>query len=128
MSETDLVRAIMQALALDSDVLVLRINSGTRVIEGKHKRRVFRGAPAGTSDLLLCVRSTVGWGEDRDGAVRHEDGRFAALEVKTAKGRTTPKQEAFLADVRRRGGFACVVRSVDEARAAVARCKSGAMS
>jgi hypothetical protein len=37
-----------------------------------------------------------------------------------------PEQEQWMALVRRGGGFACVVRGVDEARAAVERCRAGA--
>lgn len=54
---------------------------------------------AGTPDILVCV-----------------DGRFVALEVKTAKGRVTPLQEKRLEDIRQAGGIAAVVRSVDDVR------------
>jgi hypothetical protein len=54
------------------------------------------------------------------------DGRFVALEVKTPRGRVTPEQQRFITLVRARGGFAAVVRSVDDAIAAVARCRTGA--
>jgi hypothetical protein len=40
-------------------------------------------------------------------------------------GKTRPDQDRWLASVRKLGGFACVVRSVDEAVAAVARCRQG---
>ncbi len=53
------------------------------------------------------------------------DGRFCALEVKSATGRTTEHQDRWLALVRRAGGFACVVRSAADAIAAVARCRAG---
>jgi hypothetical protein len=70
------------------------------------------GGPGG-SDLIACVR-----------------GRFVALEVKPPGARTKPAravlQEQFRRLVRSAGGFACVVRSVDEALAAVARAREGA--
>lgn len=47
--------------------------------------------------------------------VRRPDGRFVALEVKSATGRPTPDQLQWLDLVRRCGGIAAVVRSVDEA-------------
>lgn len=53
-------------------------------------------------------------------------GRFVALEVKTESGRLKPHQAAWLALVRKLGGFACVVRSVGDARAAIARARQGA--
>jgi hypothetical protein len=53
------------------------------------------------------------------------DGRFFALETKSAKRKQTPEQIAWASVVRSMGGFACVVRSVDEARQAVERCRMG---
>ena len=46
-------------------------------------------------------------------------GRFLAIEVKTATGRTTKEQDNFLQAVRNAGGLAGVARSVDEALAIV---------
>lgn len=40
---------------------------------------------------------------------------FTALEVKGPKGRATKEQEAFIANVKRSGGIAGIVRSADEA-------------
>ena len=54
------------------------------------------------------------------------NGRFVALEVKTATGRATSEQRLWLDLVRRHGGFAAIVRSVDDARAAIARARTGA--
>ncbi len=66
-------------------------------------------------------------GSDLIGIVR---GRFFALELKAPGARTKPAREAlqaqFRALVRSAGGFACVVRSVDEAGAAVKRALEGA--
>lgn len=53
-------------------------------------------------------------------------GRFVALEVKTPTGRVRPEQSTWLALVRSRGGFAAVVRSVDDALAAIERARAGA--
>jgi len=41
-------------------------------------------------------------------------GQFLAIEVKTPKGRVSPEQDAFLSEIRRRGGIAFVARSVDD--------------
>ena len=54
------------------------------------------------------------------------DSRFVALEVKWPDEKPDEDQVAWLATVRELGGFACVVHSVDEALAAVARCRAGA--
>jgi len=45
---------------------------------------------------------------------------FTALEIKTARVPTTPEQARFVATVREAGGYAAVVRSVDEGLAALA--------
>jgi hypothetical protein len=54
------------------------------------------------------------------------DGRFVALEIKTESGALRPEQRAWLGVVRAMGGFACVVRSPEEAIAAVERARRGA--
>lgn len=68
---------------------------------------------------------------DGNGRARALLGRFIALEVKRpaapgrSRGRTSDDQDQWLALVRRMGGFAAVVSSVDEARAALARARRG---
>jgi hypothetical protein len=52
-------------------------------------------------------------------------GRWIAIEVKTGDAVTTPEQVLFLALVRRQGGFACVVRSLEEGFAAIERARQG---
>jgi hypothetical protein len=46
--------------------------------------------------------------------------------VKTPEGRLTEHQARFLERVRQHGGFASVVRNVEEARAALRRAREGA--
>ena len=80
---------------------------------GDGRERFVRfGLTKGASDLL---------------GVLAPDGRIVAIELKSARGRTTPEQDAFLAGIRAFGGFACVVRSADEARAAIERARKGEM-
>ena len=52
-------------------------------------------------------------------------GRFIGLEVKTPAGKASPEQLMWLDLVRRRGGFATIVRSPEEALAAVERARQG---
>lgn len=56
----------------------------------------------------LCVGSSdiLGW---------LDDGRFAALEVKTGRVPVTTEQRDFIAAVKKAGGVAGVVRSVEDA-------------
>jgi hypothetical protein len=55
----------------------------------------------------------------------HPFARFFALETKLPGKRPTAEQRAWASVVRQLGGFACVVMSVDEALAAVERCRAG---
>lgn len=45
------------------------------------------------------------------------DGRFLAVECKSKTGRVRKEQDEFLDEIARRGGFATVVRAVDELEA-----------
>lgn len=65
-------------------------------------RKVLMGA-VGTSDRTCCIQ-----------------GKFVAIEIKSAVGKTTERQEAYLARVRAAGGVAIVARSVDDVQAALA--------
>jgi len=129
-AETGLTKAIKEALALNPDVIVTRAHSGKVKVRGGWMQL----ADEGTSDLLCCVRALVDveLRPTRDyslAAVYKFTARFCALEVKTPDGTTSKGREAkqgeFLRRVRSLGGFGARVRSVDEARAAIERCKRG---
>jgi hypothetical protein len=103
--------AIRVALGTEPGVVLWRNNCGTAEHwTPKGVQRVRYGLAPGSADLVGLV-----------------GGRFVALEVKAPKGRVTEEQREWLALVRRFGGFAAVVHSVDEARAAVARARTGAV-
>ena len=106
MSEGQIQDAIRLALTDEPGLVVWRNNTGVAEHRGA---RVRYGLAVGSADLIGCL-----------------DGRFIALEVKTAAGRASPEQRLWLDLVRRNGGFAAVVRSVEEARAAIARARTGA--
>lgn len=101
MRESDLMRSIMVALSEDGH-FVARANVG--LFFTQDGRPVRSGLPVGFSDLF---------------GHRAVDARAFYLEVKTATGRVTPQQLAFIAAMKRRGALAAVVRSVDEARAVI---------
>lgn len=63
---------------------------------------------SGIPDIIVCI-----------------DGRFIALEVKTQKGKATPLQNAAIRKIRSSGGFAFVVRSVEEAKNAIDSATGG---
>ena len=112
--ETVIQQQIRLALGGESDLTLWRNSTGMAEHLDQHGR-TFRqryGLAVGSADLVGILAPT---------------GRMVALEVKTARGRTTPEQDQWLALVRARGGFAAVVRTVADARAAIARARMGAI-
>lgn len=105
--ESKLLAEIRVALAREPDMVLWRLSAGLSFgLDGTQYRA---GMVPGASDLI-----GVGPG-----------GRFIALEVKTTTGRVSDEQKMFMELVRKKGGFAAVVRSVDEALAAVRRMRCG---
>ena len=120
MKESQLQKQVRLALSR-AGALMFRNNCGNAEYWNEHSADVDRvaygvGGPGG-SDLIGMVLMPSGMG------------RPVAIELKAPGARTKPAraalQEQFRALWRSGGGFACVVRSVDEALAAVARCKAG---
>ena len=107
MLENELQRAIRLALGREPDLVLWRNSVG--LTEHPDGRVVRYGLAKGSSDL-------VGVGPQ---------GRFVALEVKRPGEKPTPDQSLFLALVEKRGGFAAVVHSMEEAREAIERCRGG---
>lgn len=101
MTESDLMRSIMVALSVDGH-FVARANVG--LFFTADGRPVKTGLPKGFSDLF---------------GHRLADCRAFYLEVKTAKGRPSPEQLAFIAAMKKRGAIAAIVRSVEDARLVV---------
>jgi hypothetical protein len=97
MTEPDLMRTIMIALS-EAGHACFRANVGQFFT--KDGRPVRTGLPVGFSDLF---------------GFRAHDQRAFFLEVKTATGRATREQLAFLEAMRARGALAGVVRSVEDA-------------
>ena len=102
MTEADLMRTIMVALSADGH-FVVRANVGLFFTEDG--RPIKTGLPKGFSDLF---------------GHRLADCRAFYLEVKTATGRPTKEQLAFIAAMRKRGALAGIVRSVEDARRVLA--------
>jgi hypothetical protein len=108
MNERDIQDRVRAAVGGQPDIRMWRNNVGAH----KDARGILvrYGLAVGSSDLI---------------GVLAPSGRLLSLEVKTAKGRTTSEQETWMTIVRRFGGFACVVRSAEEALAAVDRARKG---
>lgn len=73
------------------------------------------GLAVGASDLIGMVTMASGFG------------RFFAGECKDGKGRLTANQRRWINTVRRFGGYADELRSVEDARAAVDACRAGVL-
>lgn len=121
MAERDIQHQIREALGLEPDLCLWRNNSG--VFDDGRGGKVRTGLGVGSADLVGIL--TVVVGDPYCTATVQLIGRFIALEIKTARGRTTEEQEQWLKLVRRMGGFAAVVRSVQEAREALERARRG---
>ena len=103
MSEGAIQAEIRLALSDEPGLVMWRNNVGVAMHRGS---RVVYGLAVGSADLIGCL-----------------DGRFVALEIKTLTGRVSPDQRRWADLVRDRGGFVATVRSVAEARAAIAEAR-----
>ena len=134
-SETrDLVAPIIRALNRMPGVRVTRnANLGPVVpYARRHEpdiRPILAGLGTGSADVVGVVSVPV---LAPPPYLATAIGRAFVLEIKLPAapglraGTLRPDQRRWLATVRRFGGFAAVVTSVDEAMAAVARCRQGA--
>ncbi len=113
MTEAEIQNRVRLALGRLPDVRMFRNNVGVADIRGQ---KVRFGLLKGSSDLVGWLRVMV---EGKPLA------RWLCLEIKTMTGKCSPEQELWLKLVRAFGGFACVVRSVEEALAAVQRAREG---
>jgi hypothetical protein len=107
--ESQILADVMKEIGCEPDFRLFRNSVGLAKYDSGAKVRY--GLCVGSSDLIGILSPT---------------GRLVSLELKTRTGRATKEQIAWLAMVRRMGGFGCVVRSASEARAALDRARSGA--
>lgn len=122
--ERDIQADIREALGLEPGLVLWRNSVGetTEWDARTHTRRTIRyGLAVGSADLvgILTVRATLGGYEV-------DLGRLFALEVKRPGEYPTPDQRRWASLVRSLAGFVATVRSVDDARGAVARARAGA--
>ena len=110
MTETATLRAIHAAIGARPDVRLWRVQVGAAVpvslccARCRSKGVVRYGLP-GMADLL---------------GIQAPAGRLVSLEVKSATGKPTEEQVAWAAMVKRFGGVAAIVRSVEDAERALA--------
>lgn len=108
--EQDTVTAILSYLRARG-YLAWRMNTGAFKAEHQGKTRFHRFGVKGMSDVIGVVPTT-------DGVHTYGPlvGRFLAIEVKSATGKPTPEQTAFMAAVVKLGGIAFIARSLDDVR------------
>ena len=104
MNESQVLADVQKALGKLPDLALWRNNIGSP------DRIHHYGLPVGSADLIGILSPT---------------GRLIALECKSATGKLRPEQIRWLTAVRAMGGFACVVRSADEALSAITRARLG---
>lgn len=127
-SEADISAAIRLALGSEPDLVLWRQSVGVFAVldEVRGEVRTQRaGLPKGSADLVGILSMPCALIGDAPCAERRRVGRFFALEVKTRRGVVSDDQRKWHALVYRHGGFVAVVRSVDDARAALARARAG---
>ena len=99
-SEADLKRTVTDYLEYQQNagkLLYFRLNAGDFIeLRGNTRRRV-KGCMAGTSDLEII-----------------KDGKPIFFELKSARGRTSPAQNAFKILVEEQGASYSIVRSLEE--------------
>jgi hypothetical protein len=113
MSETDLQQRIRLALGQRPDVRLFRNNTGT-LPDPRTGRPVQFGLARGSADLIGYRTVTI-----TPDMVGQQVAVFTSLEVKTPTGRIRPEQTNWLHTIKRAGGIAAIVRSVDDARDAI---------
>ena len=109
MSEAVIQQQIRLAL-VSGPVRLWRNNAGT--LPDRQGRPVQFGLCRGSSDLIGLRSITIG-----PEHVGQTIAVFAAVEVKSATGRPTPDQRAFIDTVQSMGGLAGIARSVEDAAA-----------
>lgn len=93
-----LVKACLQYLALKG-YIPIRNNSGMLIVKEGSKARAVKMGLAGSADILACS----------------PNGQFVAIECKADnKAKLTKKQVQFLEEVKKKGGMAVVIRSIDD--------------
>lgn len=124
--ESDIQRSIMHAVNALPDARVERNNkwSGFVVREDGARAFVEAGLPDGSADLIGRVRVAVTF----DDGVRRSIARAFYLEIKRPGEKQLPSQVEWERKVHYMCAFYAVVHSVDEALAAVERCRRGECS
>jgi len=107
--ETVLQQRIRLALGTRSNLRIFRNNTGS-LPDPRTGRPIQFGLTRGSADLIGWRTITI-----TPEMVGQQLAVFTSLEVKTTTGPLTPEQRNWLEAVKRAGGIAAVVRSVEDA-------------
>lgn len=110
--EKQIQSEIMAALGAEPDLLLLRNSTGLAKYTDERTGKTFH------------VRTGLGVGSPDLVGILAPSGRWVCLEVKAAEGDVQPEQRKCHAIWRGFGAFVAVVRSVEEARAALAEARA----
>lgn len=121
MTEAELQKEVRLTVGQLPGVVCWRNNVGLATYKNS---KVPYGLCPGSSDLILIVQCFPVL-EERGRFDVKPLGRFAAFEIKTQRGRVREEQVRFIQLVRKLGGFADVVRSVEQALEAIAIIRRG---
>lgn len=116
-TEARILHEVRAWLARQPDVSIHRNNVGG--LPDRNGTIVTYGLATGSSDLIGSLTCTV----DAHPAIHLFFARALAIEVKTATGRLTEDQERFLAEKKRIGWIAGVVRSVADAEELIGKAR-----
>ena len=126
--EALLERHILRAIGAEPDVLVCKNEVGAGYT-GAVLPALLAALPSelhgAVRQALARHRITWGLGVGSPDLVASADGRWLGLELKSPDGRVSPEQRDWHLAAERRGALVRVVRSVDEARAAVDEARRG---
>jgi len=104
---TRLVNETRLDLGMEPD-FTMWLNAKVTYVDGQPRAKP--GLGKGSSDLIGILSPA---------------GRIVALEAKTGDAKPTKEQVLFMALIRKRGGFAAIFHTVEEARAALDRARNG---
>lgn len=132
-SEAEIERRILRVLGPTPKLLLCK-NEVSRGFQGSLLPALHSAlAPFGPEVVAAAVnatqrhRATFGLGVGSPDLVGALNGRALGLELKTAIGRLSPEQERWHRAARLRGAAVMVVRSVEEATAALERAAAGSL-
>jgi hypothetical protein len=120
MTEAEIQYQVRLGMGRESDFRLFRNSTGVaeRMRSGGRKSFERHGLAKGSSDLVGILRFVPP-------VVPFTIGRWVCWEIKTDIGRPTDEQIMWLELMRQFGAHACIIRSLDDAKASLDRARAG---